>query len=102
VPAERLLDAAVLAAAALADRQYQGDIITSSSDLTVGARPGGRRPGRPGSPRQAISRLGLAVLKRSRLKRALYQASRRPAVRNLRILVWSVLTRPGRRRRPQR
>jgi hypothetical protein len=28
----------------------------------------------------------------------LYQASHRPAVRNLRILAWRILTRPGRRR----
>jgi hypothetical protein len=101
LPAERLLNAAVLATAALADRQYQGDIITSRSDLTVGMGPGGGQSRRPGSPRQAISRLGLAVLKRSQLKRALYRASRRPAVRNLRILVWSILTRPGRQRRSQ-
>jgi hypothetical protein len=50
--------------------------------------PAGRRP---------VSRLGLAILKRSRIKRMLYQASNRPTVRNLRILVWRVLARPGRR-----
>jgi hypothetical protein len=45
-----------------------------------------------------VSRLGWAILKRSRIKRMLYRASDRPTVRNLRILTWRVLTRPGRRR----
>jgi hypothetical protein len=98
LPAEQLLDAAVLAAAALADRQYRGDIVTSDSDLTVGMHPGSGQVREPGSPQQMIRRLGWALLKRSQIKRMLYQASRRPAVRNLRVLVWSVLTRPGRRR----
>jgi hypothetical protein len=88
LPAEQLLDVALRATAALADHQYRGDIITSSSDLTVGMHPARRRP---------ASRLGLAILKRSRVKRMLYQASDRPAIRNLRILVWRILTRPGRR-----
>jgi hypothetical protein len=94
LPAGELLDAAVLATAALADRQYRGDIITSSSDLTVGMAPAG---GRPGGPRQLLGRLGWAIVKRSRIKRLIYQASRRPAVRNLRVLVWRIATRPGRR-----
>ena len=89
LPAERLLDVALRSAAALADHQYRGDIITSDSDLTVGMHPARRRP---------VSRLGLAILKRSRVKRMLYQASNRPTVRNLRILVWRVLNRPRRRR----
>jgi hypothetical protein len=88
LPAEQLLDVALRATVALADHQYRGDIITSGSDLTVGMHPAGRRP---------VSRLGLAILKRSRIKRMLYQASNRPTVRNLRILVWRVLARPGRR-----
>lgn len=88
LPAERLLDVALRATAALADHQYRGDIITSSTDLTVGMHPARRRP---------ASRLGLAILKRSRIKRMLYQASSRPAVRNLRILVWRVLNRSARR-----
>jgi len=98
LPDEQLLDVAVRATAALADRQYRGDIITSGSDLTVGMRPAG--PGQPrtrGSPRQIVSRLGLAILKRSRIKRLLYRSSDRPTVRNLRILTWRMLTRPGRR-----
>ena len=98
LPAEQLLDAAILAAATLADRQYCGDIVTSSSDLTVGMRPVRGQPPKLGSPRQIISRLGLALLKRSQVKRMLYSASRRPAVRTLRVLVWCILTRPGRRR----
>jgi len=88
LPAEQLLDVALRATAALADHQYRGDIITSSSDLTVGLHPARRRP---------VSRLGLAMLKRSRIKRTLYQASNHPTVRSLRILVWRILTRPGRR-----
>ena len=98
LPAEQLLNAAVLAAAALADRQYRGDIVTSDSDLTAAMRPASGQPHKPGSPRQTIIRLGWALLKRSQLKRMLYSASRRPAVRNLRVLVWCILTRPGRRR----
>ena len=58
------------------------------------ARP---QPHKPGSPRQMASRLGWAIVKRSRIKRMLYQASNRPAVRNLRVLTWRILTRPGRR-----
>jgi hypothetical protein len=88
LPAEQLLDVALRAAAALVDHQYRGDIITSSSDLTVGMHPARRRP---------VSRLGFAILKRSRIKRMLYQASNRPTVRGLRILVWRILTRFGRR-----
>ena len=88
LPAEQLLDVALRATAALVDHQYRGDIITSSSDLTVGMHPARRRP---------VSRLGWAILKRSRIKRMLYQASNRPTVRNLRVLVWRILARPGRR-----
>lgn len=88
LPAEQLLDVALRATAALADHQYRGDIITSRSDLTVGMHPARRR---------TVSRLGLAILKRSRVKRMLYQASNRPTVRKLRILVWRILTRPRRR-----
>src|SRR5215470_4794575 len=86
LPAEQLLDVALRATAALADHQYRGDIITSSSDLTVGLHPARRRP---------VSRLGLAILKRSRLTRMLYQASNRPTVQNLRVLVWRILARSG-------
>jgi hypothetical protein len=98
LPAEHLLDAALRATAALADRQYRGDIITSKSDLTVGMHAAGPRSHQPGSPRQIVSRLGWAVLKRSRAKRLLYRASGRPAVRSVRVLVWRILARPGRRR----
>jgi hypothetical protein len=97
LPAEQLLDAAIVATAALADRQYRGDIVTSDSDLTVGMRPAGGQPRMRGSPWRMVSRLGWAILTRSQAKRLLYRASRRPAVRNLRVLVWRILTRPGRR-----
>ena len=98
LPAEQLLDVALRATAALAERQYRGDIVTSNSDLTVGMHPAGPGQARKrGSPRRAASRLGMAILKRSRVKRALYRASNRPTVRNLRILTWRVLARPGRR-----
>src|SRR5262249_56019810 len=50
LPDEQLLEVAVRATAALADRQYRGDIITSGSDLTVGMRPAG--PGQPPPPRR--------------------------------------------------
>jgi hypothetical protein len=95
--AEQLLDAAVLAAAALADRQYRGDIVTSSSDLMAGMSPATGQSHRQRTLRRIISRLGWAILKRSQIKRTIYSASRRPAVRNLRVLVWCILTRPGRR-----
>jgi hypothetical protein len=97
LPAEQLLDVALRATAALADRQHRGDIVTSSSDLTVGMHPAQRQAQQPGSARQMASRLGWAILMRSGIKRMLYRASRRPAVRNLRVLVWRILTRPGRR-----
>ncbi len=97
LPAEQLLEVALRAAAALADRQYRGDIITSGSDLTVGMQPTRRQTHKAGSPRHMISRLGWAMLKRSQIKRILYGTSHRPAVRKLRILVWCILTRPGRR-----
>src|SRR5262249_61237208 len=87
LPVEDMLEVAVRATAALADRQYRGDIITSSSDLTVGMDPARRQPNTPGSPRRAIRRLGWAILKTSGVKRVIYRASRRPAVRNLRVLV---------------
>jgi hypothetical protein len=89
VPAGQLLDTAMGALAALADHQYRGDIITSNSELSVGMPPA-RMP--------AISRMGWAVAKRLRLKRAIYRVSDRPAVRNLRILIWLMLSRSGRRR----
>jgi len=97
LPAEQLLDVALRATAALADHQYRGDIITSNSDLTVGMHPARPQPHKPGSPRLMASRLGWAIVKRSRIKRMLYQASNRPSVRNLRVLTWRILTRPGRR-----
>jgi len=95
LPAEELLDAAVHAAAALVQRQYCGEIVTSSGDLAASLRP--VRPGRPGR-RRAASQLIWTVLIRSRVKRMLYSASFRPSVRRLRILAWCVVTRSGRRR----
>jgi hypothetical protein len=104
LPAEQLLEAAVHATAALADRQYRGDIITSSSDLTAGLLPAMGQPYRPGSPQQTVRRLAWTLLRRTRIKPALYRASHRPAVRRLRVLTWCILTRPGHARAypPQR
>lgn len=90
----QLLETAVRATAALAERHWRGDIITSGSDLTVGMR----QPHKPGNSRRTVSRLAWTALQKSRVKRVLYGASHRPAVRNLRILVWCIVTRsPGRR-----
>jgi hypothetical protein len=97
LPAEQLLEAALHATAALADHHYRGDIITSSSDLTAGL-PRATGPHRPGSPQRAVRRLAWTVVKRTRIKSALYRASHRPAARQVRVLTWCVLTRPGKAR----
>jgi hypothetical protein len=97
VPAAQLLETAVHATAALTDCQYRGDIVTSSSDLTVGMQPAQRQPGKPGGRRRMTSRLAWTILRRSHIKRVLYRASHHSAVRQLRILTWRVVSRPERR-----
>jgi hypothetical protein len=86
LPAEQLLDAAVHAAAALADHQY------------AESRPAGRQPRQPRSPRQTASKLEWAVLNGPRTRRMLRNASHLAAVRGLRVLIWCVLMHPARHR----
>jgi hypothetical protein len=81
--AEQLLEVAVHAAAALADRHFQ--------ERYPAAAP--RR--RLGPPRQMARRLQWKLLNGRRTRRLLCQASRRPAVQRLRVVIWHVLTRPN-------
>jgi hypothetical protein len=86
MPAQQLLEAAVHAAAALADHQH---------------RPGepARHPSQqPRSPRQRASELEWAILNGSWTRRVLRNASHLAPVRRLRILIWSVLMHPARHR----
>ena len=83
-PAEQVLDAAVAAAAALAQHQYRDKYL---------ARP---PRDRPRGPRQAASRMKWAMLNGRRVRRALRRASRLPAARRLRVVIWRVLMRPAR------
>ena len=83
-PAEQILDAAVAAAAALADHQYR--------DKYLARRP----PDRPRGPRQMASRTKWALLNGPWVKRALRRTSRVRAVRRLRVVAWRVLMRPAR------
>jgi hypothetical protein len=86
LPADQLLDAAVLAAAALADHQY-GE-----------SRPARSQPRQPRGPRQKASKLEWAVLNGPLTRRALRNASHLAAVRGLRVLIWCVLMHPARHR----
>ena len=81
--AEQLLDVAVHAAAALADRHFQ--------ERYPAAAP--RR--RLGPPQQLARRLQWKLLNGRRARRLLRKASHRPAVRRLRVVIWCVLTRPN-------
>jgi len=81
--ADQLLDAAVHAAAALADHQYEE------------SRKAGRQPRHPRSPRQKASKLEWAVLNGPRTRRVLCNASHLAAVRYLRVLIWCVLVHPA-------
>jgi hypothetical protein len=85
-PAEKLLDAAVHAAAAMADTHYRQMFPVRQQRPRLG-------------PRQRISKLKWAVLNGPRTKRVLRSASHRPAVRRLRVTVWCVLIHPARHRR---
>ena len=84
--AEEQLEAAVQAAVALADRYYQ---------VLYPARQ--RQPHR--STRQRASDIKWAILNGPAVRRVLRRASQRAAVRRLRVLIWRVLIRPGRRGR---
>jgi hypothetical protein len=86
LPADQLLDAAVHAAAALADQQY------------LQIHPAGLQPEQPRSPRQRASKLGWAVLNGYRTRRMLRNASHLAPVRRLRVLIWCVLMHPARHR----
>jgi hypothetical protein len=81
--AEQLLEVAVHAAAALAGRHFQ--------QRYPAAAP--RR--RLGPPQQMARRLQWKVLNGPRMRRLLRNASHRPAVRRLRVVIWCVLTRPN-------
>jgi len=81
--ADQLLDAAVHAAAALADHHYEE------------SRPAGRQPRQPRSPRQKASKLEWAVLNGPKTRRVLRNASHLAAVRYLRVLIWCVLVHPA-------
>jgi hypothetical protein len=85
-PAEQQLEAAVQAAVALADRYYQA---------LYPARQ--RQPHR--RARQRASDIKWAILNGPGVRRVLRRASHRAAVRRLRVRIWCVLMRPGRRRR---
>jgi len=84
-PTEQLLDAAVHAAAAMADRYYR------EMYLAAWQQP------RQGGPRQMVNQLKQVI--RSRIGRVLRKASHRPVIRRLRVVIWCVLTR-GAQHRP--
>jgi hypothetical protein len=86
LPAGQLLDAAVHAAAALADHQYEE------------RRPARRERAQARSPRQMASKLEWAVLNGPGTRRVLRNASHLAAVRRLRVLIWCVLMHPARHR----
>jgi hypothetical protein len=86
LPAHQLLDAAVHAAAALADHQYWE------------SHPARRQPQQPRSPRQKASELEWAVLNGPWTRRVLRNASHLGPVRRLRVLIWCVLMHPARHR----
>jgi len=79
-----LLEAAVRAAAAFADRQYQ-----AMYRATVPRRA-------LGGPRQLARRLAWRALNGPSARRALRRASHLRAVRHLRVIIWRTLTRPAR------
>ena len=80
------LEAAVRAVVALADRYYQ---------LRYPVEP----PAQPRSARQRASDIKWAMLNGSWIKRVLRRTSHRATTRRLRVTIWCVLMRPGRRRR---
>jgi hypothetical protein len=86
LPADQLLEAAVHAAAALADHQYRE------------SHPARRQTQPPRSPRQTASKLEWTVLNGPWTRRVLRNASHLAPVRRLRVLIWCVLMHPARHR----
>ena len=84
--ADQMLDAAVHAAAALADHQY------------LQSCPARLQPEQPRGIRQKARQLGWAVLNGHRTRRMLGNASHLAPVRRLRVLIWCVLMHPARHR----
>jgi len=84
--ADQLLDAALRAAAALADHQYRK------------GHAGSQQRHRPRGLRQRLSSLEWATLNGPWAKRVLRNASHLAAVRRLRVAVWRVLIHPARHR----
>jgi hypothetical protein len=84
--ADQLLDAALQAAAALADHQYRK------------GHPGRQQRHRPRGLRQRLSDLEWAMLNGPRVKRVLRKASRLATVQRLRVAIWCVLIHPARHR----
>ena len=84
LPGQLLVDAAVHAAAAFADRQYR----------LMYPVPAPRR--RLGGQRQMAGRLARKALNGPRARRALRSASHIRVVRHLRVLIWRALVRPAR------
>jgi hypothetical protein len=86
LPAQQLLDAAVHAAAALADHHYRE------------SHPATRPPHTPPSPRQKASKLEWTILNGPRTRRLLRNHSHLAPIRRLRILIWCTLLHPARYR----
>jgi hypothetical protein len=86
VPAQQLLDAAVHAAAALADHQYRE------------SHPARTQPQKPRSLRQRVSKLEWAVLNGLWTRQVLGKTSHLAPIRRLRVLIWCLLTHPARHR----
>jgi hypothetical protein len=86
LPTQQLLDAAVHAAAALADHQYRESY------------PARRQPQRSRGPRQRVSNLEWIVLNGPWTRRVLRNGSHLALVRRLRVLIWCVLMHPARHR----
>ncbi len=88
-PAERVLDAAVAAAAALVVNQYRK------------AYPAAKPQRGPGGQRGLVGRVEATVASSPRLKRTVRELSSRfPAVRRLRIVAWRALERGRAHERP--
>ena len=88
LPDRQLLDAAVHAAAALAEHQYRE------------SHPARHQPQKPRGPRQKASKLEWTVLNGPWTRRVLRNTSHLEPVRRLRVLIWCVLMHPARIRRP--